>query len=148
MSLFAPSATSQRLMGIVRFNRVKYLLHRVSFRAFSGRVLTGLDCSHILHLGRRTGTNFNPWHIVEESNLVNSSRLFCALFIEKWEDDYEAAWADPSVSPAASFNALTNALAPCCSFIHIPRCLAWDPAWGDRGPVLRALADSESRDDD
>lgn len=138
--VFSPYASTHDFYTQLRYNGVKYLLHRVALRCFLGGDLTaGLDCSHIMHLGDITGKNFNPRHIVEETNFINQSRKGCALFVEKWEWQFELGALGPQWwSAKDSFMACTSALAPVCTFIHTPRCLVWDPAWGDLEEI-RAL---------
>ena len=67
--VFSPYASTHDFYTQIRYSGTKYLLHRLSLRAHLARPLAAdLDCSHIMHLCDITGKNFNPLHVVEETN--------------------------------------------------------------------------------
>lgn len=136
--VFSPYSETHDSYTQIRYRGTKYLLHRLSLRAHLEKSLAaGLDCSHIMHLGDITGKNFNPLHIVEETNILNQSRKACAVFIDKWNWEWEngvlglAAWGEKD-----NFNACIQSLSGFCGFIHQPRCQGWDPSWGDLQEVV------------
>jgi len=139
--VFSPYASTHDFYTQIRYSGIKYLLHRLSLRAFLARPLAAdLDCSHIMHLGDITGKNFNPLHVIEETNFQNQSRKACAAYIDKWNWLWEnGALGLPAWGDSDNFNACMQSLAGFCGFIHNPRCLGWDPAWGDIRTVIDVL---------
>lgn len=77
---------------------IKYLMHRVTYKAYYGTI-RDLDCSHTLYLGVRTSRygaqsrprcvlslahrNVNPLHLAHEDNETNRGRNCCHLFFER-----------------------------------------------------------------
>jgi len=130
--VFSPYAPTHGPYSQVRFQNVKYLVHRVSLRLFLGQELrAGLDCSHVLFLGDNTGRNVNPRWIVQESNIMNQTRKACMLFMERWDWLWElGALGSPAWSDQDSHDACHRAMGCFCSFIHSPVCSGWRPSWG------------------
>jgi len=139
--VLSPYVSTHDFYTQIRYSGTKYLLHRLSLRAFLARPLAAvLDRSHIMHLGDITGKNFDPLHVVEETNFQNQSRKACAVYIDKWDWLWEnGALGLPAWGNGDRFRACMQSLAGFCGFIHNPRCLEWNPARGDIRIVIDVL---------
>jgi len=83
--VFSPYAKTHDGYSQIRlsYTKGKAIIHRVTHKHHYFQNLQGLEVSHTLYIGARTSTNINPLYLVAESNEVNQSRKFCALYFER-----------------------------------------------------------------
>lgn len=131
--VFSPYSTTHNQYSQIRFKGTKFLIHRLSVRLFSlGAV--GLDCSHTMHLGKATGRNFNPLHIVQESNEMNQTRKACAIFSKNGGGC--GSWGLWVCLAGRIMIVIGRAWLRCVLSVALVhgqqrRCSCWNPAWGD-----------------
>ncbi|OBT54998.1 hypothetical protein VE04_05334 [Pseudogymnoascus sp. 24MN13] len=136
--IFSPYAATHDGYSQVRYQNVKMLVHRVTFRHMYGTQLNpALEISHIVNCGSRSTSNINPLHMVEEPSILNRSRICCFLFMD---DNCRESLPAPVEQTESYINSTVStiyALNAPCRRLHAPQCqLDWN-CWFQAPPENR-----------
>lgn len=125
LPVYSPYSITHNGYSQIRLAGTKYLVHRVTYKAFTG-LNPNQEVSHLLWVGiMRTANNVNPRFLIDELGTVNRSRQSCAMVVEKcmrkWHlGRFPASWSEDDLD-----NYIRNIITQTCSFLHNGGC-SWN----------------------